>query len=242
MAVDDLEELHLFSLKSIAFFFFKKVVPLVKEHAQELEQKYVDSFKTEFTKYLNPTTHRYDVPYEKFRRLLRNNRIILPAGVLSGNGEHALYSLASLENFPTEIKDMSVYISWKSDDETPVVFPKIVLDNAALCMSNMAYLGGLEGVEFLNGGTIHLTGTQYLDIGVEKGQALINAMLSQHRNLTPYEQVVRILGLDFLEYSMLISSGSKLPGVIDWRESGTIYIYAMKHRDLSGYIFEDLVI
>ena len=140
------------NVREVNSFLKKKVVPLVKEHAQELEQKYVDSFKTEFTKYLNPTTHRYDVPYEKFRRLLRNNRIILPAGVLSGNGEHALYSLASLENFPTEIKDMSVYISWKSDDETPVVFPKIVLDNAALRMSNMAHLGGLEGVEFLNGG------------------------------------------------------------------------------------------
>lgn len=224
----------------VTSFLKKKVVPLVREHAQELEQHYMDSIKMEFAKYLNPTTHRYDVPYEEFSLLIRNNRIVLPTGVLSGHQEYAIYSLASLENFPTEIRNMSFNIYWESDEETPVVLPKVVLDNAALGMSNIIYLGGLEGVEFRNGGTIHLASAQYLDLGVEKGQALIDAMLSQHKELTPYEQVVRILDLDFLDYIKLKSQGFRLPEVIDWRESGTLPIYTNDYLDLSNYIFESL--
>lgn len=230
------------NVREVTSFLKRKVVPLVKGHAQELEQHYMDSIKMEFAKYLNPTTHRYDVPYEKFNLLIRNNRIALPTGVLSGHEVYAIYNLDSLENFPTEIKNMSCDIYWESDDTTPVILPKIVLDNATLRISNIVHLGGLEGVEFLNGGTIHLSSGQYLDLGVEKSQALIDTMLSQHKDLTPYEQVVEILNFDFLDYIELKSQGFRLPEVTDWRESGTIYIYVTRPQDLSGYIFEHLVL
>ena len=226
----------------VTSFLKRKVVPLVKEHAQELEQNYMDSLKREFAKYLNPTTHRYDVPYEEFSLLIRNNRIVLPAGVLSGHQEYAIYSLTSLENFPTEIRNMSCQIYWESDEETPVVLPKVVLDNATLCMVNLGHLGGLEGIEFQNGGIIQLSSTQYRDLGVKKGQALIDAMLSQHKGQKPFYQVTSTLGLSFPEYIELKAEGFRLPEVIDWRESGTLYIYTNDYLDLSNYIFESLLV
>ena len=224
----------------VTSFLKRKVVPLLREKVPELERNYMDSLKREFAKYLNPTTHRYDVPYAEFSRLLRDNRIILPVGVLSGHGEHAICSLASLDNLPTRIKNMSFYVYWAADDRTPVTIPRMTLDNATFFINTN--LKDLEGIEFINGGAIHLSLSQYLGLGVEKGQALIDAMISQHKELTPYEQVVGVLDLDFAEYVKLKSQGFKFPEVIDWRNSGTLYLYVKDPLDLSGYMFKSLFI
>lgn len=224
----------------VTSFLKRKVVPLVRKKVPELEQSYMDSLKTELAKYLNPTTHRYDVPYDKFQLLMRNGRILLPVGVLSGNGESPVYSLTSLDNLPTKIKNMSFLLYWTADDEAPVTIPRLTLDNASFLIN--ANLRDLEGIELLNGGTIRLSVSQYLDLGVEKCQALIDTMLSQHRELTPYAQVARILDLDFAEYVKLKSQGFRLPEVTDWRDSGTQYLYVKEHLDLSNYMLKSLFI
>lgn len=224
----------------VTSFLKRKVVPLVREKAPELERNYMDSLKREFAKYLSPTTHRYDVPYDKFQLLLRNGRILLPVGVLSGHGESSVYSLASLDNFPTEIKNMSFFVYWIVDDRAPVTIPRTTLDNATFRID--ADLKDLEGIELINGGAIQLSLPQYLDLGTEKGQALIDAMISQHKELTPYEQVVRVLDLDFAEYVKLKSQGFRFPEVTDWRDSGTQYLYVGTPLDLSNYMFKSLFI
>lgn len=224
----------------VTSFLKRKVVPLVREKAPELEQNYMDSLKVEFAEYLNPTTHRYDVPYDKFQLLMRNGRILLPVGVLSGNGESPVYSLTSLDNFPTRIKNMSFFVYWIVYDRAPVTIPRTTLDNATFRIN--ADLKDLEGIELINGGAIQLSLPQYLDLGVEKCQALIDTMLSQHKELTPYEQVVRVLDLDFAEYIKLKSQGFRFPEVIDWRDSGTQYLYAKEPLDLSNYMLKSLFI
>ena len=224
----------------VTSFLKRKVVPLLREKVPELERNYMDSLKREFAKYLNPTTHRYDVPYVEFSRLLRDNKIILPVGVLSGHGEYAIYNLDSLDNLPTKIKNMAFDVYWVAEDGVPVTIPRMTLDNATFRTN--ADLRDLEGLELINGGTIHLSLPQYLDLGMEKSQALIDAMISQHKELTSYEQVVGILDLDFAEYVKLKSLGFRFPEVIDWRDSGTQYLYVKDPLDLSNYMLRSLFI
>ena len=67
-------------------------------------------------------------------------------------------------------------------------------------------------------------------------------MISQHKELTPYEQVVRVLDLDFAEYVKLKLQGFRFPEVTDWRDSGTQYLYVDTPLDLSNYMLRSLFI